>query len=107
MASVLFVIATAVLALWVDARFPGLAPAEVMRTGIHIGIAFVASTVAAPIVSDIVHRHRLAAGAPGRTGAGAGGAGLPLPDRDLGDQAGSGPDAQHDALTALSRPASS
>ncbi len=54
MASVLFVIATAVLALWVDARFPGLAPAEVMRTGIHIGIAFVASTVAAPIVSDVV-----------------------------------------------------
>ena len=54
MAPVLFVIATAVLALWVDVRFPGLAPGEVMRTGIHIAIAFVASTLVAPIVSDIV-----------------------------------------------------
>ena len=52
MAPVLFVIATAVLALWVDVRFPGLTPRELMRTGIHLGIAFAASTVAAPIVSD-------------------------------------------------------
>ena len=56
MASVLFVIATAVLALWVEAQVCPRAGArfEVMRTGIHIGIAFVASTVAAPIVSDVV-----------------------------------------------------
>jgi hypothetical protein len=54
MAPVLFVIATAVLALWVDVRFPNLAPGELMPTGIHMGIAFVASTLAAPIVSDYV-----------------------------------------------------
>ena len=63
MAPVLFVIATAVLALWVDVRFPGLTPAEVMRTGIHMGIAFVASTVAAPIV---LRRRRSAPACPWR-----------------------------------------
>jgi hypothetical protein len=54
MAAVVFVIATAVIALWIDVRFPGLAPAELMRIGIHLAVAFVASTLVAPFVSDAI-----------------------------------------------------
>jgi hypothetical protein len=53
-APVLFVIATAVIALWVDVRFPDLAPGDLMRTGIHLSVAFLVSTVVAPFASDLV-----------------------------------------------------
>ena len=60
MAPVLFVIATAVIALWVDVRFPGLAPTDLKGVTIHLGVAFLVSTVGSHAVSSVI----LVAGVP-------------------------------------------
>jgi uncharacterized membrane protein len=51
---VLFVLAAAVLALWVDVRFPGLTPQGIQRVLVHLAITFVVGHLVSPILSGMV-----------------------------------------------------
>jgi hypothetical protein len=51
---VLFVLAAAALALWVDARFPGLTPPDLRRVLVHLAVTFVVGHLVSPILSGAI-----------------------------------------------------
>ena len=52
--AVFFVLIAALMALWVDARFPGLAPKELMPAAFRLAAAFVLAHVAIPAVKYVL-----------------------------------------------------
>ena len=52
--AVLFVLGAGMLAVWVDARFPKLAPGDLRTAVLHLGGGLVANSIAAPVISGLV-----------------------------------------------------
>ena len=47
-----FAFGAAVLALWIQTRFPKLAPGSIVRTLIHVGISIVVAHLVVPLLAD-------------------------------------------------------
>jgi hypothetical protein len=56
--AVCFLIGSAVVALWLDLRFPRLAPATVKATLIHVGVTIVTAQVVFPLAFNALQGSR-------------------------------------------------